>query len=71
MTRGAYLIDDSFKAKIKKIVVDIKNQKFHTELVDELKKSNDGTRLKNKIFNCKDFNDIEKNLLIKFLNSRD
>ena len=71
LTRGAYLIDDSFKAKIKKIVVDIKNQKFHTELVDELKKSNDGTRLKNKIFNCKDFNDIEKNLLIKFLNSRD
>ena len=70
LTRGSYLIDDDFKAKMKKIIKDIKNKNFHNELVSALNKDS-GDRLKKKILNSEDFNDLEKELLIKILKSTD
>ena len=70
LSKGSYLIDKNFKTKIKKVIADIKSKSFHKELVSALKED-DGNQLKKKVLNSKDFNYLEKELLIKHLNSTD
>jgi len=70
LSKGCYLIDKTFQTKIKKVIADIKSKSFHKELVSALKED-DGNQLKKKVLNSKDFNYLEKELLIKHLNSTD
>ena len=65
VTRGSKLIDSGFKDKIRSILSDIKSGNFKEELDASLSKGDDGSLSLKKIFNSKDFDFIEKELLKK------
>ena len=65
VTRGSKLIDGDFKDKIRSILYDIKSGKFKDELDSSLSKGDDGKSLLKEIFNSKDFDFMEKELLKK------
>ena len=65
ISRGKKLIDDEFKIKIKEILKDIKSGHFKNELEESLSKGNDGKNELKKIFNSKEFTEVENNLLNK------
>ena len=65
VTRGSKLIDGDFKDKIRSILYDIKSGKFKDELDSSLSKGDDGKLLLREIFNSKDFDFIENELLKK------
>jgi ketol-acid reductoisomerase len=63
VTRGAKLIDSDFKEKIRNILSDIKSGQFKEELDLSLSKGDDGRLSLKEIFDSKDFDFIEKELL--------
>ena len=65
LSRGKKLINNDFKSGIRKVLSDIKSGEFNKELEKSLSKGDDGSESFKKIFNSKDFNEIEKFLLKK------
>ena len=63
ITRGAKLIDSDFKEKIRNILSDIKSGQFKEELDLSLSKGDDGRLSLKEIFDSKDFDFMEKELL--------
>ena len=63
VTRGAKLIDSDFKEKIRNILSDIKSGQFKEELDLSLSKGDDGRLSLKEIFDSKDFDFMEKELL--------
>ena len=62
-SRGAMLIDNQFKNKIRDILKNIKSGNFKNELESSLSEGNDGKSQLKKIFNSKEFDAVEKRLL--------
>ena len=62
-SRGSMLIDDNFKDKIREILKNIKSGDFKKELEESLSKGDDGARRLRDVFNSKEFDIVEKEIL--------